>query len=109
MEGSNLLQNFKSPDGGKYEYDQYMTYIDEKLPMESPILFYMHPNAEIGYLTITSTFVFNTISSLSSGGNKGGGGANINQLIIGYMDNPELATFSKFDLDERAKAVGLTP
>lgn len=41
-----------------------MTYIEEKLPIETPILFYMHMNAEIGFLTLTSNFVFETISSL---------------------------------------------
>jgi len=54
LEGSNLLQNFKSPDSNKYNYDAYMTYIEEKLPLETPILFFMHMNAEIGFNTLTS-------------------------------------------------------
>ena len=46
----SLSKDFKSPDPIKFNYDAYMKYIIEKLPPESPILFYLHPNAEISYL-----------------------------------------------------------
>lgn len=51
LEQMNLGPNFKSPDPNKFNYAQYKEYIETKLPLESPLMFGMHPNAEIGYLT----------------------------------------------------------
>jgi dynein heavy chain len=51
LEAMNLGPGFKSPDPNKHSYAQYKEYIETKLPIESPLLFGMHPNAEIGYLT----------------------------------------------------------
>lgn len=47
----NLAPNFKSPDASKFDYSKYKNYIETSLPHESPQMFGMHPNAEIGYLT----------------------------------------------------------
>jgi dynein heavy chain len=52
---------FKNPDPVKFDYEQYKKYIEEKLPIESPILFGMHPNAEIGYLTESTNTLFSTV------------------------------------------------
>lgn len=60
----------------------------------------MHMNAEIGYLTQTSQYVFEIISSLS-GGSKGGGGSNTNLIITSYLDNPDFYVFSMVDLNEK--------
>jgi len=35
----NLAQGFKSPDAHKFDYKAYTTYIDEKLPIEGPIMY----------------------------------------------------------------------
>ena len=35
----------------KFNFDADMKYKIEKLPPESPILFYLHPNANFSYLT----------------------------------------------------------
>ncbi len=67
LTGCNLAKNFKSPDPSKFNYDQYMKYIIEKLPPESPILFYLHPNAEISYLTSQGQYVFNSILDIQGG------------------------------------------
>ena len=37
-------------DPNKNQFDDYVKYID-KLPNESPLMFGMHSNAEINYLT----------------------------------------------------------
>lgn len=58
LNGVNLAPNFKSPDASKYDYEMYKKYIEEKLPLESPILFYLHPNAEISYLTTQGETLF---------------------------------------------------
>jgi len=36
-------------------------YIDDALPPESPYLYGLHPNAEIGFLTQTSEKLFRTV------------------------------------------------
>jgi dynein heavy chain len=49
------------PQPPNSEYDGYHTYIDESLPPESPYLYGLHPNAEIGFLTTTSENLFRTV------------------------------------------------
>lgn len=56
----NLAPQFKSPDAHKFDYKAYNNYIDEKLPVESPGMYQMHANAEIGYLTRGCETLFNT-------------------------------------------------
>jgi len=60
----NLGPQFKSPDAHKFDYNSYKTYIEEKLPPESPMMYQMHPNAEIGYLTIAGQTLFNTFMDI---------------------------------------------
>ncbi|XP_044534788.1 dynein axonemal heavy chain 11 [Gracilinanus agilis] len=40
------------------DYAGYHQYIEEMLPPESPVLYGLHPNAEIGFLTVTSNTLF---------------------------------------------------
>ena len=44
-----LATGFPCPPNS--DYPGYHTYIDENLPPESPTLYGLHPNAEIGFLT----------------------------------------------------------
>ena len=43
------------------DYKDYHRYIDEVLPPESPYLYGLHPNAEIGVLTKTADKMLKTI------------------------------------------------
>lgn len=43
------------------DYNGYHNYIDHALPIESPTLYGLHPNAEIGFLTAQSEFMFKII------------------------------------------------
>ncbi|KAM6210848.1 LOW QUALITY PROTEIN: dynein axonemal heavy chain 11 [Sarcoramphus papa] len=43
------------------DYAGYHKYIDEMLPSESPVLYGLHPNAEMGYLTTMSDNLFKTL------------------------------------------------
>jgi len=86
--GANLCPNFKSPDASKLEYVHYVKYIDERFPPEIPQMFWLHPNAEIGFLTNQGFSIFNTISEISGGGAGAGAGGGIDQaqaLITAYM------------------------
>ncbi|XP_046594204.1 dynein beta chain, ciliary [Neodiprion lecontei] len=52
----------------------YHTYIDEAMPPESPYLYGLHPNAEIGFLTTTSENLFRTVFEMQprDAGSSGG-------------------------------------
>ncbi|NXN11582.1 DYH9 protein, partial [Indicator maculatus] len=74
LEGELLLApGFPIP--GSMDYNGYHQYIDEALPPESPYLYGLHPNAEIGFLTQASERLFREVlelqpwdSSLREGG-----------------------------------------
>ncbi|XP_053153098.1 dynein axonemal heavy chain 9 isoform X7 [Hemicordylus capensis] len=63
LEGEFLLApGFPLP--GNMDYNGYHQYIDDALPAESPYLYGLHPNAEIGFLTQTSEKLFRTVLEL---------------------------------------------
>ncbi|KAL1493068.1 hypothetical protein ABEB36_011203 [Hypothenemus hampei] len=56
------------------DYQGYHNYIDEVLPPESPYLYGLHPNAEIGFLTTTADKLFKTVFEMQprDAGSQGG-------------------------------------
>ena len=78
----NLATGFKSPDPSRFDYEAYRKYIEEKLPIESPLMFGMHPNAEIGYLTAMCDTMFNTIVEVQGGSGAGGSKKDDGVVII---------------------------
>ena len=75
MDGElNLAAGFPMPPN--VDYKGYHTYIDEALPSESPILYGLHPNAEIEFLSQISEVLFRTVFELqprdSGAGTSGG-------------------------------------
>lgn len=81
-----LAPGFKSPDPVKFDREAYRKYIEEKLPMEQPQMFGLHPNAEIGYLTNQSETLFSTILSVGGGSSSGGSDDNkVKQLIVSFL------------------------
>ncbi|XP_060103688.1 dynein axonemal heavy chain 11 [Heteronotia binoei] len=60
LEGDfSLAQGFLAPPN--LDYTGYHKYIDEMLPPESPVLYGLHPNAEIDFLTILTDNLFKAI------------------------------------------------
>lgn len=57
------------------DYQGYHTYIDDVLPPESPVLYGLHPNAEIGFLTTTSENLFRTVFEMQPRDSSTGDGA----------------------------------
>lgn len=55
-----LAPGFRSPDPAKFSRQDYVNYVDQ-LPIESPNMFGLHSNAEIGYLTNLGDSLFTTI------------------------------------------------
>lgn len=58
-------------------------YIDEALPAESPYLYGLHPNAEIGFLTQTSEKLFRTVLEMQprDGGSGEGSGTSRDEKV----------------------------
>ncbi|CAH2050780.1 unnamed protein product, partial [Iphiclides podalirius] len=54
-----LAPGFPAPPNT--DYSGYHQYIEDAMPAESPYLYGLHPNAEIGFLTTTSENLFRTI------------------------------------------------
>ena len=82
----NLGPNFKSPDAAKHDYDAYREYIEKKLPIESPQMFGMHPNAEINFLTAMCDTLFSAILDIQGGTSSSGGGKKDDGVMSQLMD-----------------------
>ncbi|XP_064890245.1 dynein axonemal heavy chain 17 isoform X3 [Columba livia] len=57
----------------------YHQYIDENLPPESPYLYGLHPNAEIGFLTLTSEQLFRTVLEMQPKESDAAGGSGVSR------------------------------
>lgn len=58
-------------------FQGYHEYIDENLPPESPYLYGLHPNAEIGFLTVTSEKLFLTVLEMQPKETDSGAGTGV--------------------------------
>lgn len=58
----HLCTGFPAPPN--LDYNSYHTYIDDNIPPESPALYGLHPNAEIGFLSTVADQMFKTIFEL---------------------------------------------
>ena len=96
-----LQPGFKSPDPAKFERAQYVAYIEEKLPIEQPAMFGLHPNAEIGYLPTLGETLFSTILSVSGGGGGGGSGESAVKGIIAAFLKELPTNFNMIDIQMR--------
>jgi len=96
-----LQPGFKSPDPAKFERDQYAAYIEDKLPVEAPAMFGLHPNAEIGYLTTLGETIFTTILSVSGASSGAGGGESAVKGIIADFLKQLPGNFNMFDIQLR--------
>jgi len=75
FKGMALAPGFKSPDPAACQYNEYKQHIDVALPLESPQLFGLHPNAEINFLTLEGDNLFKTILDLQGAIGAGGLGS----------------------------------
>ncbi|NWV76432.1 DYH9 protein, partial [Dasyornis broadbenti] len=67
-----LAPGFPLP--GNMDYNSYHQYIDDALPPESPYLYGLHPNAEIGFLTQSSEQLLRTVLELQPRDSSAGEG-----------------------------------
>ncbi|NWT53908.1 DYH9 protein, partial [Erythrocercus mccallii] len=68
-----LAPGFPLP--GNMDYNGYHQYIDDALPPESPYLYGLHPNAELGFLTQRSERLLRTVLELQPRDSSTGQGA----------------------------------
>ncbi|KNC98870.1 uncharacterized protein SPPG_09316 [Spizellomyces punctatus DAOM BR117] len=94
FEGSfELAPGFLMPPTS--DHKDYHRYIDENLPSESPYLYGLHPNAEIGVLTKSADTLFRTILEMqprdTSGGSATSKEEKVGQVIediLGSLPDP---------------------
>lgn len=73
FEGLKLAPGVICPNFEELDFEGVYNYIETTTPTESPVLYGLHPNAEIGFLVRASEALFVTILQLSGGGGGGGG------------------------------------
>jgi dynein heavy chain len=73
-------------DPEKHDYEKYKEVIELKLPKEQPQVFGLHPNAEIGYLTVETNILFQTIHEVQGGAGGGGGGEDAEAANIALVN-----------------------
>jgi len=108
LTGHEFQAGFKCP-GPDEDYDFYKNYIEESFPIETPVLFGLHPNAEIGFLVQTGITLFNTIVDLGGGGAgaEGAGGEDPGKATLDDLENRLPLNFSMYEL--RSKVEDETP
>ncbi|KAG9396803.1 Dynein heavy chain and region D6 of dynein motor [Carpediemonas membranifera] len=79
FEDFELCPGFKAPPA--ISYDEYVAYIEEQLPEESPKMFGLHPNAELGFLTEQSGEMFNTILAMQPRVSGAAGGMSREEIV----------------------------
>lgn len=76
------------PAPGILKYQGYHDYIDDVLPTESPTLYGLHLNSEIGFLTTVSERLFRIVFELQpriAGAESGGGEAQSQEDVVKSM------------------------
>ncbi|CBY35491.1 unnamed protein product [Oikopleura dioica] len=90
----------------------YHAYIDETLPPESPYLYGLHPNAEIGVLTKTSEELFRTLLEMQpkDSGGSGAGVMTMEETVKAMLDEIMEKLPEEFNLYEmQSKIEEITP
>jgi dynein heavy chain len=94
-------------------YRDYKLYIENGLPAESPVLFGLHTNAEIGLLIFVCDQLFEAIFALQGGGGGGGGeegGQSKEGIVRDMLTDYQLRLPEEFGMLEiKARVVEKTP
>ena len=102
--GLELGPGFKSPDPSTLDYAGYMNYVEDCLPADSPSMFGLHANAEIGYLTNWTSSIFQCILGLGGGGDAGGDdGSSSVKETMSYLTTNLPSNFVMLEIQEIAK------
>ncbi|KAI8812367.1 dynein heavy chain and region D6 of dynein motor-domain-containing protein [Cladochytrium replicatum] len=83
--GFELAPGFTAP--GASDYKEYHRYVEESLPPETPYLYGMHPNAEIGVLTKRADSLFRTILEMQPRDTGGGSTTSKEERVKSVLDD----------------------
>jgi len=88
--------------------DIYKTQVENQPRVNTPEVFGLHSNAEIGYFTTSSRDILTQVLSLQSGAGSGGGGASKDQ-VVGQIAADILEKLPKlFDTFQIRNEIGIT-
>jgi len=108
FEGLELFPGF--PNAPNLSHGKMMEYLDESFPAETPMMFGLHPNAEIGFRTEQSDILFVILADLQPRQAAGGGGATVQERVQVLMEDIQDkfldALFDMEDLIGRIDAEG---
>ena len=105
--GAELAPGFPSPVG-TLDHQGYVTHVDQALPSETPVLFGLHPNAEVGYLTFTAESILGTVLRLRRGGaaiaseNHGTSGGGVGDILDSFEQRLP-GRFNLLSVQDKAK------
>ncbi|KAJ1562568.1 Dynein heavy chain 9, axonemal [Cladochytrium tenue] len=86
LEGNfELAPGFPSPPSS--DYKEYHRYIDDNLPAESPYLYGLHPNAEIGVLTKMADKLFQTMLEMRPQDTGGGSAQSKDEKVKSVIED----------------------
>jgi dynein heavy chain, axonemal len=107
LSSAKLAPGFASPDPRDYNYRQYSDHLEKGLKDENPVMYGMHPNAEIGYLTSTTETIFATILRLRVGSTASRGAADSSSSALRDAIADLLSRlprqFSMLDINDRSQ------
>jgi len=112
FEGMEVYPGFTIP--GDIHHKAMMEYIEENMGMESPVMFGLHPNAEIGFRLEQSDTLYAVVADLQPRSASGGSGASVQERVSNTMeeitDKVSEALIDIEDLIQRIEAEeGRTP
>ena len=77
-----LAPKLKSPDATMWDYDAYTNFITKLLPPESPVIYGLHTNAEIGFITSKAEGLCTTIMQLELGSSAAAASAGAGSSMV---------------------------
>jgi len=108
FEALELFPGFGVAPAGSHS--KMTEYLKESFPTETPVMYGLHPNAEIGFRTEQSDVLFNILCDLQPRQAAGGGGATVQERVQVVMediqDKFQDALFDIEDLVSRIDAEG---
>merc|ERR1711991_658660 len=86
LKRAQLAPGLLSPDSKAWEYDRYNEMIFNELPPESPVIYGLHPNAEIGFLSNKAESLFDTIQTLEVGSTDSNDSSGMQEVVRNALD-----------------------
>ena len=102
---SNNTIQYKVPMSGSK--DDYLTYIDVLPLANSPDVFGLHTDAEVGYLTNAVKDMCSQLVSLQPRSSDGSGGISREDFISGIASDVQTKLLILFDISRIAKNIGI--